>query len=66
MKVCEYACEYACKYVLCMDMIEFVYTCSFIDVCIYHLFTLPFQNPFFVNSSSSCLTIVNVDHKRDS
>ena len=43
MKVCKYACEYACKYVLCMDMIEFVYIYSFIDVCIYHLFTLLFQ-----------------------
>ena len=40
-----------CKYVLCMDMIKYVYTYSFIDVCIFHLFTLPFQNPFFVNSS---------------
>ena len=50
-----------------MDMIECVYTYSFIDVCIYnHLFTLPFQIPFFVNSSSSsCLAIVNVCHKRD-
>ena len=49
-----------------MDMIECVYTYSFIDVCIYHLFTLPFQIPFFVNSSSSsCLAIVNVCLKRD-
>ena len=54
MYVCLYVfcmyvsvCKYACKYVLCMDMIEYMYTYSFIDVCIYHSFTLPFQNPFF-------------------
>jgi hypothetical protein len=33
--------KYACKYVLCMDMIEYMYAYSFVDICIYHI-----QNDF--------------------